>query len=78
MLAGFGTRGDVQPMVALAQALSGRGHTCSVFVPPNIAGWVKSFGLDTTPVGMDYEKLSHAEARSIRSVSLNCKKSRKP
>ncbi len=33
VLAGFGTRGDVQPMVALAQALSGRGHTCSVFVP---------------------------------------------
>jgi vancomycin aglycone glucosyltransferase len=60
VLAGFGTRGDVQPIVALAQALSGRGHTCSVFVPPNIAAWVKSFGLDTTPVGMDYEKLSHA------------------
>src|SRR5713226_8820364 len=60
VLAGFGTRGDVQPMVALAQALSDRGHSCSVFVPPNIAEWVTSFGLDTTPVGMDYEKLSHA------------------
>src|SRR5713101_269604 len=54
VLAGFGTRGDVQPMVALAQALSDRGHSCSVFVPPNIAEWVTSFGLDTTPVGMDY------------------------
>lgn len=60
VLAGFGTRGDVQPIVALAQALTARGHTCSLFVPPNIVGWVRTFGFETTSVGLDYERVAHA------------------
>lgn len=60
VLAGFGTRGDVQPIVALAQALTARGHTCSLFVPPNIVGWVRGFGFETTSVGLDYGMVSHA------------------
>lgn len=56
----FGTRGDVQPAVVAARALEAAGHRCECFVPPNLAGWVRSFGLTTTAVGLDYAAVIHA------------------
>lgn len=71
LIAAFGSRGDVQPAVVAARALEAAGHSCECFVPPNLADWVRSFGLNTTGVGLDYAELLSAasEARVIDLVA---------
>ena len=39
VLATVGSRGDVQPMLAIAQVLVAHGHTPVVAAPPNFEGW---------------------------------------
>lgn len=48
-----GTRGDVQPMVALGRVLRERGHVVKVAAPPDFEAWVTSEGLAFAPVGAD-------------------------
>ncbi|WP_239470664.1 glycosyltransferase [Archangium violaceum] len=52
LLSGIGTRGDVQPIVALAVELRERGHDVRLCVPPNFLDWVGGFGFDATPIGI--------------------------
>jgi len=56
LLAAIGTRGDLQPMLALGQTLQRRGHRVRVAAPPNFAGWVASWGFDFSPVGVDMHR----------------------
>ncbi|WP_229023030.1 glycosyltransferase [Actinomarinicola tropica] len=51
LLSTIGTRGDVQPLVALAEALRELGHESRLCVPPDFAGWVRSLGFRVTTVG---------------------------
>jgi vancomycin aglycone glucosyltransferase len=44
LLWGIGTRGDVQPVVALAVELRKRGHHVRLCVPPTFLKWVGGFG----------------------------------
>ncbi len=53
VLASVGTRGDVQPMVAVALALAARGHEPLLMAPPDFESWVSSFGLAFRPLGQD-------------------------
>jgi UDP:flavonoid glycosyltransferase YjiC (YdhE family) len=53
VLVAGGTRGDVQPMVALALELRRREHRVVLAAPPNFADWVSSHGLDFRPLGQD-------------------------
>jgi UDP:flavonoid glycosyltransferase YjiC (YdhE family) len=55
VLATVGSRGDVQPMLALAQALVARGHVPLVAAPPNFERWVRGLGFDFTPLGADVQ-----------------------
>jgi UDP:flavonoid glycosyltransferase YjiC (YdhE family) len=55
VLATVGSRGDVQPMVALAQAFAARGHEPIVAAPPNFGAWVRGLGFDFAPVGVDIQ-----------------------
>jgi UDP:flavonoid glycosyltransferase YjiC (YdhE family) len=55
VLATVGSRGDVQPMLAVAQGLVARGHTPLVAAPPNFEGWVKSLGFEFAPLGADMQ-----------------------
>jgi UDP:flavonoid glycosyltransferase YjiC (YdhE family) len=55
VLATVGSRGDVQPMLALAQTLRAGGHCPVVAAPPNFADWVKSLGFEFAPVGVDIQ-----------------------
>jgi UDP:flavonoid glycosyltransferase YjiC (YdhE family) len=48
-----GTRGDVQPMLALGQTLQQRGHTVKIAAPPNFAKWITDHGFAFAPVGAD-------------------------
>jgi UDP:flavonoid glycosyltransferase YjiC (YdhE family) len=55
VLATIGSRGDVQPMLALAQTLQARGHTPLVVAPPNFRAWVQGLGFEFAPLGVDMQ-----------------------
>ncbi|MEM8959964.1 MAG: glycosyltransferase [Acidobacteriota bacterium] len=50
-----GTRGDVQPFLALGKALAARGHEVRLGGPDNFTDWVTSHGIDFHPTGIDME-----------------------
>ena len=64
VLATVGSRGDVQPMLALAKAFAARGHVALVAAPPNFESWVNSLGFDFAPLGLDMQVFL-AENRDI-------------
>ena len=58
-LAAVGSRGDVQPMVALARTLRTRGHTVTLAAPPDFGAWIEQEGFKFVPVGVDIKKYLH-------------------
>ena len=44
VVAGYGSRGDVEPFAAVARELRRRGHDVCLAVPPSMIGFVKSAG----------------------------------
>jgi UDP:flavonoid glycosyltransferase YjiC (YdhE family) len=53
VLAGYGTRGDVEPCVVLGRELQRRGHEVRMAVPPNVVGFAESAGLAAVAYGLD-------------------------
>ena len=53
VLTSIGSRGDVQPMVAIAQALAARGHRAVIAAPPDFGPWIRSLGFEFAGVGSD-------------------------
>lgn len=53
LLSTIGSRGDVQPIVALAMHLRDAGHDARVCAPPGFDGLVAGYGLSFVPVGHD-------------------------
>jgi vancomycin aglycone glucosyltransferase len=53
VLTSIGSRGDVQPILAIAQALAARGHHPVVAAPPDFAQWSRDLGFEFVPLGMD-------------------------
>lgn len=51
LLSTIGSRGDVQPLVALAVALRELGHEVRLCVPPDFRAWIESLGIPVTPIG---------------------------
>src|SRR6185369_4736094 len=47
----IGSRGEVQPVVALAVELKALGVEVRVCAPPDFGDWVKTFGIEFTPIG---------------------------
>ena len=64
-----GSRGDVQPGVALAVALDVRGHTVRMAVPPNLVDFVRAAGVRAEPCGTDTRELLGSElvTRDLKS-----------
>lgn len=56
-LAGYGSRGDVEPFAAVARELIRRGHDVRLAVPPWLVGLVESAGLTAVPFGSDAPEL---------------------
>jgi UDP:flavonoid glycosyltransferase YjiC (YdhE family) len=54
-LACYGTRGDVEPSVAVGRELVRRGHEVRMAVPPELAGFVESNGLGAVPYGPEVQ-----------------------
>lgn len=58
LLSSIGSRGDVQPILALALELRAQGHGARLCAAPNFSEWIESFGLSCVPIGPDLEKLT--------------------
>jgi UDP:flavonoid glycosyltransferase YjiC (YdhE family) len=52
-LAGYGSRGDVEPFAAVGRELQRRGHDVAMAVTPNMIGFVESAGLAVRAFGPD-------------------------
>ncbi|MGE2692150.1 glycosyltransferase [Mycolicibacterium pulveris] len=53
VLAFYGTRGDVEPGIAVGRELRRRGHEVQMAVPPDLIGSAESVGLSAVPYGPD-------------------------
>jgi vancomycin aglycone glucosyltransferase len=51
LLSTIGSRGDVQPLVALALEIRALGHHVRLCVPPDFRDWIETLALDVTPIG---------------------------
>ena len=56
LLSTIGSRGDVQPLVALAVELRKSGHHPKFCLPPNFKDWIESLGFEFAPIGIDVQK----------------------
>lgn len=61
-LIAFGTRGDVQPILALANGLNAAGHHARVMAGVNFADWVHSHGVEFAPINVDVQALMQGDA----------------
>jgi UDP:flavonoid glycosyltransferase YjiC (YdhE family) len=53
LVTGYGSRGDVEPCVAVGRELLRRGHDVCMAVPPNMLGLIESAGLGAVAYGPD-------------------------
>ncbi len=58
LLSSIGSRGDVQPILALALELQALGHRARLCVAPNFKDWIESYGVECAPIGPDLKKLT--------------------
>lgn len=58
LLSSIGSRGDVQPLVALALEFRALGQHPRLCVPPDFKEWIESYGLECIPIGPDLKKLT--------------------
>ena len=54
VIATCGTRGDIQPLMALARALNHRGHETLIAAPPEHQMWVENCGCAFRALGSDF------------------------
>jgi len=55
-IAAIGSRGDVQPYLALARGLKAAGHSVAMVAGENFRGWITGMGIDFAPI-IDMEAL---------------------
>jgi UDP:flavonoid glycosyltransferase YjiC (YdhE family) len=60
VLVSYGTRGDVEPSVAVGRELLRRGHEVCLAVPPNLVGLAESVGLAAVAYGPDLQVMLDA------------------
>nr|WP_062338630.1 glycosyltransferase [Herbidospora sakaeratensis] len=60
LLSTIGSRGDVQPLVALATELRALGQDVRLCVPPDFRDWIEGLGLPVTPIGPELRTLTAA------------------
>lgn len=57
LLSGFGSRGDVQPLIGLAQGLQHVGYTVRIAAGSNFRGWIEAAGVGFADIGVDIQAL---------------------
>jgi vancomycin aglycone glucosyltransferase len=68
VLAGYGTRGDVEPCIAVGRELLRRRHEVRMAVPPNLIGVVESAGLAAVAYGRDPQEQINAATDIVRHI----------
>ena len=53
LISSVGTRGDVQPVIALALEVRKLGHDVRMCIPPNFTGWAAGLGFEARPIGIE-------------------------
>ncbi|GIV87756.1 MAG: glycosyl transferase [Chloroflexus sp.] len=66
----YGSRGDVQPFVALGKALRAAGHTPILAAPARFATFAAAYGIDFVPLPGDVETLARQIADEARNRPL--------
>ena len=64
LLSTIGSRGDVQPLVALASQLKTLGQEVRLCVPPDFREWIEGLGMAVTPIGPEVRKFQAARPPS--------------
>lgn len=64
LLSTIGSRGDVQPLVALASELVALGEKVRLCVPPDFQEWIEGLGMPVTPIGPELRWTAKADAWS--------------
>lgn len=60
-LIAFGTRGDVQPTIALGQALVANGHQVRLLASAHFTPWIESHGLEAASSTVDIQAVMESE-----------------
>lgn len=66
LLSAIGSRGDVQPIVALAAALRDRGDDVRLCVPPDFREWIEGLDFDVTPIGPELRSAGRVDPLAAR------------
>lgn len=66
----IGSRGDVQPIVALASYLKVLGHEVKVCVPPDFRQWIESLGIAVIPIGPEVRRFAASRRRATQPQQL--------
>lgn len=61
LLSTIGSRGDVQPLVALASELRALGQEVRLCVPPDFREWIERLGMPVVPIGPELRKMTAAK-----------------
>jgi vancomycin aglycone glucosyltransferase len=64
LLSTVGSRGDVQPLVALAVQLRALGQQVRLCVPPDFRDWIEGLGMPVTPIGPELRKSTAGTAQA--------------
>lgn len=68
LLSTIGSRGDVQPLVALGLQLKELGQDVRLCVPPDFREWIEGLGMPVTPIGPELR--STAKANPSQAVAV--------
>ena len=69
VLAGYGSRGDVEPCAAVGRELLRRGHDVRMAVSPDMMGFVEAAGLTAVAYGPDTREQMNVAAQVVRNVA---------
>jgi len=68
LLSTIGSRGDVQPLVALALQLKSRGQDVRMCVPPDFQDSIRGLGVSAVPIGPELRTMTAAKAPSTTAA----------
>ena len=65
LLSTIGSRGDVQPLVALGLQLKTLGQDVHMCVPPDFREWIEGLGVTVTPIGPELRSTAKASPMTV-------------
>ncbi|WP_410676587.1 glycosyltransferase [Amycolatopsis sp. cmx-4-68] len=70
LLSTIGSRGEVQPVVALASELRALGQDVRLCVPPDFRDWLEELGFDVVPIGPELRGTASASRSRLTPAQL--------